>query len=222
VIESKDNWNYSRSLLFAWAIPYYHTGLRLTYPVASNFTAALHVVNNWNSTIDNNDFKSLGLMLNYALSGSTALILNVMDGVEESEPNIAGKKTVFDIILTHQLTDALALTLNADYGDERTLNGLATWKGVAAYGRYAIDSVSAIALRLEIFDDPMGYATGLSVPKLDIKEITGTYEYKFSNSLLLRGEARYDFANTTVFDKKTTVNSQNSQATILIGAVVMF
>ena len=28
MIESKDNWNYSRSLLFAWAIPYYHFGLR--------------------------------------------------------------------------------------------------------------------------------------------------------------------------------------------------
>ena len=28
VIEAKDNWNYSRSLLFAWAIPYYHFGFR--------------------------------------------------------------------------------------------------------------------------------------------------------------------------------------------------
>ncbi len=222
VIESKDNWNYSRSLLFAWAIPYYHTGIRLTYPVSNNFTAALHVVNNWNSTIDNNDFKSLGLALNYALSGSTAFTLNVMDGVEESDPNIAGKKTVFDIILTHQLTDALALTVNADYGDERTFSGLPIWKGVAAYGRYAIDSISAIALRLEIFDDPMGYATGLNVPKLDIKEITGTYEYKFSNSLLLRGEARYDFSNAAIFDKKTVVNSKKDQPTLLLGIVTTF
>jgi hypothetical protein len=31
VIESKDNWNYSRSLLFALAIPYYHAGARVTY-----------------------------------------------------------------------------------------------------------------------------------------------------------------------------------------------
>jgi len=26
VIESKDNWNYSRSLLLAWAITYFHCG----------------------------------------------------------------------------------------------------------------------------------------------------------------------------------------------------
>src|SRR5437870_4285419 len=31
VIEAKDNWNYSRGLLFALAIPYYHTGVRATY-----------------------------------------------------------------------------------------------------------------------------------------------------------------------------------------------
>ena len=222
VIESKDNWNYSRSLLFAWAIPYYHTGIRLTYPIASNFTAALHVVNNWNSTIDNNDFKSLGLALNYAVTSSTTFTLNVMDGVEESNPNIAGKKTVFDLILTHQFTDAFALTLNGDYGDERTFGGLATWKGVAAYGRYAIDTVSAVAVRLEIFDDPLGYATALNVPKLDVKEVTATYEYKFSNSLLLRAEARYDLANAKIFDKKANVNSQSNQPTLLVGAVVMF
>jgi predicted porin len=145
-----------------------------------------------------------------------------MDGVEESDPNIAGKKTAFDIILTHQLTDALALTVNADYGDERTFNGLATWKGVAAYGRYAIDSISAIAFRFEIFDDPIGYATALNVPKLDIKEITGTYEYKFSSSLLVRGEGRYDFSNSTIFDKKTAVNSKKDQPTLLLGIVTTF
>ena len=28
MIEAKDNWNYSRSLLFALAIPFYHVGVR--------------------------------------------------------------------------------------------------------------------------------------------------------------------------------------------------
>ncbi len=34
VIESKDNWNYSRSLLFAYAVPYFHFGLRSSLPVS--------------------------------------------------------------------------------------------------------------------------------------------------------------------------------------------
>ena len=31
VIESKDNWNYSRSILFGYAIPFYHFGVRAKY-----------------------------------------------------------------------------------------------------------------------------------------------------------------------------------------------
>ena len=222
VIESKDNWNYSRSLLFAWAVPYYHTGIRLTYPLADNFTAALHILNGWNSVTDNNDFKSSGLTLNYTPMSSTNFILNVMDGVEQSDPAIAGKKKVFDFIAIHQMTESFSVALNVDYGDERTFNGLAIWKGAAIYGRYAIDVKSAIALRGEIFNDPMGYATGIGAPKLNIKEFTGTYEYKFIDALLVRGEMRHDFTNKKIFDKNGTMNSEVSQTTALIGIVSIF
>ncbi len=222
VIESKDNWNYSRSLLFAWAIPYYHTGIRLTYPVASNLTVAVHVVNGWNSVTDNNAEKSLGLAVNYAPSGSTGLTLNVMDGFEQPDGIGAGKKKVFDFIFTQQVTEALALSLNADYGDESLLSGLYTWKGAALYGRYALTPTSALAVRAEVFDDPRGYATGLGVPQLDVKEVTATYEYKFAEALLVRGEARYDFSNAPVFDKKSTLNSETGQLTFLVGLVAMF
>lgn len=222
VIESKDNWNYSRSLLFAWAIPYYHTGLRLTYPFADNFTAAIHVVNGWNSVIDNNAEKSLGLMVSYSPTGSTGLILNVMDGFEQPTGVDVGKKKVFDFIVTQNVTDAFALTLNADYGDESLISGLCTWKGAAVYGRYAFNPKSAFALRAEVFDDPQGYATGLGVPRLDVREVTATYEYKFADALLVRGEARYDFSNVPIFDKEASVSTESGQMTFLVGIVAMF
>ena len=49
VIEAKDNWNYSRSLLFAWAIPYWHFGLRTSMPVSKIDTIGVQVVNGWNN-----------------------------------------------------------------------------------------------------------------------------------------------------------------------------
>ncbi len=222
VIESKDNWNYSRSLLFAYAIPYYHTGIRLTYPFASNFSLAVHLVNGWNSLLDNNDQKSLGLTLNYAPTASTGIILNIMDGSEQPSGLDVGKKTVLDLVLTQQVTEALSLVLNADYGDERLVTGLPVWKGVALYGRYLIDSKSAVGLRGEVFSDRDGYATGLGIPNLEVAEITGTYEYRFADVLLLRGEARYDFSNSPVFDRKTSINAQSGQFTLLVGLVVIF
>src|SRR5207244_956039 len=39
VIEAKDDWNYTRSLLFQLAIPFYHTGVRMTF--APNSTISL-------------------------------------------------------------------------------------------------------------------------------------------------------------------------------------
>ena len=47
VIETKDNWNYSRSLLFALAIPYYHEGMRVTYSPNDQWTLR-PLVNGWN------------------------------------------------------------------------------------------------------------------------------------------------------------------------------
>src|SRR5271157_153469 len=49
VIETNQNWNYSRSLLFAWAIPYYHFGLRASMPIGPHFTAGVQLVNGWNN-----------------------------------------------------------------------------------------------------------------------------------------------------------------------------
>ena len=49
VIEAKDNWNYSRSLLFAWAIPYCHFGLRTSMPVSKTETVGVQLVNGWNN-----------------------------------------------------------------------------------------------------------------------------------------------------------------------------
>jgi hypothetical protein len=219
VIEAKDNANYSRSLLFAWAIPYFHVGARVSYPVLSNLTLTAHVVNGWNNIVDNNSKKSFGLTANYALSSSTSITVNVLDGNEQPDTLSFGTKGVYDILVTHQPTDNVTLGLNFDYGDERLANGLATWKGAALYGKYTISPKSAIALRAELFSDPNGYATGIAQ---DLHEVTATYEYKFTDQLLVRAELRHDWSNQTVFDKKSTLNAEKHQDTIVLGTIITF
>ena len=60
-IESNANWNYSRSLLFALAVPCYHFGLRTSFPAGKHFTGGVQLVNGWNNIEDNNSGKTLGL-----------------------------------------------------------------------------------------------------------------------------------------------------------------
>jgi hypothetical protein len=49
VIESSSNWNYSRSLLFVLATPYYHFGVRASVPVTKSYTVGVQIVNAWNT-----------------------------------------------------------------------------------------------------------------------------------------------------------------------------
>ncbi len=225
VIESKDNWNYSRSFLFAYAIPYYHTGIRLTYPVSSALSGTLDILNGWNSTIDNNHSQTLGLTLNYTVSPSTSIVFNGIDGFEQPYLAPYGKKDVADFIITETVNDNLSLCLNADYGQERVANFLNIWKGIDLYERYSLNPKSAVALREEVYSDPFGYTTGVFAPKTTLSEVTITYEYHVFDPLMVRCELRDDMSNVAGAFNTASASpsfSAKSQPTFLIGVVATF
>ena len=58
VIETKDNWNYSRGLLFTYAVPFYHFGV-LPGLTSEKTTLAAYVTNGLNNVQDNNRGKRL-------------------------------------------------------------------------------------------------------------------------------------------------------------------
>ncbi len=55
VIESNSNWNYSRSMMFYYAIPYFHFGAKAAYTFNSKWSANVSLVNGWNNTFINHD-----------------------------------------------------------------------------------------------------------------------------------------------------------------------
>jgi len=227
VIESNGNWNYSRSYLFSFSIPYYHMGMRLTYPISSSFTVALHVVNSWNTVVDNNHSKSVGLGLTYTPTSSTTINLNGMNGFEQSYAAPYGKKEVGEIIITQGIGDNFSLAADGDYGQERVANFLYVWKGVAAYGKYQLSPKSDLAARGEVYYDPFGYTTGVPFAKATFKEVTLTYEYHPWDPLMLRLEARDDFANGNAFLSAGSaapfgLPTKNSQPTLTVGVVTTF
>jgi hypothetical protein len=60
VIETKDNWNYSRGLLFSWAIPYFHFGMSGKYAFNSKFAVTGYLMNGWNNSVDNGNGRTTG------------------------------------------------------------------------------------------------------------------------------------------------------------------
>jgi hypothetical protein len=218
VIETLGNINYSRSLLFTYAVPYFHNGLCASYTFSPQFSSTLYLYNGWNTVVDNNTDKTLGAELTWTPDSVFNFIENFIGGAEE--PNATAKRYVFDSIFNLQATDDLFVTLDADYGQESvTPAGFAIWKGAALTAKYTLSGVSAISARGEYYYDQSGFTTGIAQK---LKELTLTYEYKFGGSLVTRLEYRYDGSDFNVFEDNMGNMTKNNQNTLLIGSVYSF
>ncbi len=218
VIETKDNFNYSRSLLFSYAIPYYHTGLRAKYSFNEKVAVTGLLVNGWDNFTDNNGGKTLGVSVSLAPTKRLSIVQNYMAGPEQPDDN-RNWRHLSDTTVTYLASDKLTLMGNFDYGKETLSNGLSGhWRGFAGYLRYAFTSKLAFAPRFEIFDDHDGFRTGL---RQRLKEVTLTQELKLATNLLARFEFRRDFSDQEFFNRSfgRTVRSQN---TLLVGFSYFF
>lgn len=227
VIESKDNWNYSRSLLFSYAIPYWHFGARTSLPVSKTETIGLQVVNGWNDVSKSNGGVTIGLT-SALTKPKYALNLNYYGGPENAE-TAHGFRNLFDATLLLTPSGKFNAYLNYDYGQNRdatfTIDGttfgdtsLNHWQGVAFAARGQVSAKSALAGRYEYFSDPNGFTTATIQ---HVQEFTATYEYKWVEGLLARVEYRGDFSNVNSFHKDTT-QFTDSQSTVTFGLVAFF
>ena len=219
VIETKDNWNYSRALLFAWAVPYYHFGLRTTLPVGSHFTGGVQVVNGWNNVEDNNSGKTLGFIGNFTSKKAT-WNNDYYTGPENTATN-KGWRNLYDTTLLLTPSDKANFYINFDYGRNKNPDGsVATWNGIAGAAHFQLNSWFALSPRLEWFDDHEGFATGTGVAQ-QLKEFTITAEAKATQGVLARLEYRRDWSDQDFFQKGPT-GATNHQDTVSLGIVAFF
>jgi len=219
VIETHANFNYSRSLLFAWAIPYYHFGARVSKPFG-NWTAGVQVLNGWNNVQDNNSGKTLGLTSAY-VTPKVSHFMNYYVGPEHALGAVGGTRHLFDTTLAASPSDKVSLYLNLDYGLDKnkiTQKG-DSWYGIAGAIKYSPTAWFSVSPRLEEFIDDKGYATG-TIQKL--KEFTFTAELKHSKGFLTRAEYRRDWSNKAVFEHGNEPGSVKNQNTILVGIIAYF
>lgn len=205
VIEAKDNWNYSRSILFGYAIPFTHTGLRLTAPV-EDFTLQASLVNAWDFVNDNNKYKTLGLSVGYKFPSSTQAILNAYLGPEGATSS--DWRWILDLVVSHSFSEMVGVKLNADYGKEDA----GKWYGVAANAKWHLLPCFSLSGRLEYFGDPDGIRTG-SVAKY--WEGTVTAGFPFSSNGEIRAEFRHDQADASVFAGGTSKGQNTVQLAFL-------
>jgi len=217
-IPAKDNLNYSRSLLFAWSVPYYHLGVRASYPVSGTLTLNGYLYNGWNGIAVNNG-KTLGFEAAYAPASAWSFVVNWLGGPADPDSVSNSFRNVYEVIASFQATDRLSLAANGIYGQDQPYGHIVLWRGVAGYIKYTATDVSSFALRAEAFDDPEGFMT--LMPQ-SLYEATVTYEYRPLAGLILRAEYRYDWSNASAFDGSGGALQRRNQATLGVGAIVVF
>lgn len=227
VIEAKDNPNITRSILFGFAIPFTHTGIRADYTAGPlTFTAGLN--NGWDQVKDLNDDVTIESQIAYSYSGSTITDLwigvtgyfgrefvEVENAIGETASS-NGWRELVTAVGTMTLMDKITFIVDADFGWQQDLvldvgaNDInASWWGIAGYIVLDVHPAINFAIRGEYFDDADGFRTGLEqelfeiTPTISVKPFKGLIaDNRFLDNFEARAEFRWDHSNEDFFENE--------------------
>ncbi|MGA9750804.1 MAG: porin [Acidobacteriota bacterium] len=194
------NDNVSRSFLFGYSAPFTTTGIKVSYPISTSWSAMVMVVQGWDVVSDNNGGKTVGGQVVWSPDSDATYTFTYLGGPEQTG-NDSNWRNVHDFCGTWKATPALTLGLNADYGHERAALGprqSASWYGAAGYVTFAFTDRFQVALRAELFDDPQGARTGTAQ---SLRELTISPTWRVGRHFIVRGDLREDWSNKDVFQK---------------------
>ncbi len=218
VIESPSDLNFSRSILFGYAVPFTHTGGRITYAVNSDVNIIVGANQGWDTTgvrPNSSDVNALTAEYGVAWNPSKAFSLTAQGyngPVEQGSANIgAGQpiRQLTDFVATYHYNPSFTITLNGDFGSQNRsyqlgrygqlltdgagnpLIGTDAWDGAALYLSYT-KGLFTLTGRGEYFADNGGSRTGFDQRW---EEGTVTLAYAPNNNLIFRAEYRYDASN---------------------------
>lgn len=226
VVDTKDNFNYSRAWLFTYG-PYYHMGLRAKYAFNDKVALTGFLVNGWDNVFENNvkAGKTVGLSLGLTPTKKFALTQTFMSGPEAPNANVPAVSArdnwrhIADTVATVYVTDKFILLGNFVHGrDGDNAGNRGSWTGFAGYFKYAFTDKLAFSPRFEVLRDEDGLRTGVAQT---VKDITLTQEIKLANNFITRFEYRRDFSNRKFFTNAASVTKDN-QNTFIIGLSYFF
>jgi len=197
----KDNWNWSRSNLF-FALPFYHAGVRLTYPFSDELTGAVYATNGWNDILNRNRYPCFAGLLTWTPSERFSGTLLYFGGVEPFSDAPEGQpwRNLFDVNATWNLSPQLSFAMQADAGVEANNFGASWWASGAVYARLHPSDWLYVAARADYFhENAAPGAARIFFPSDDVFSTTATLDFRPVDNLSLRVEYRFDWASADIF-----------------------
>ncbi len=223
-IAVRDNWNWSRSNLF-FALPFYHTGIRLALNATKEITLTLAGFNGWNSVVDDNDGKSLMALFTYTLEGKLVLNLLYFGGPERKKGAPEGQpwRSLFDLNALWTMSEYVSLLAHADAGFEPGKLGTTSWAAGALYTRFHVAKPLFVAARGDVLYEHAGEsgslrASPLFFPAPWVASATLTVEAKPDEQVSFRIEGRHDHAAGDIYYRGTVVGNGSPQSPFVANA----
>ncbi len=220
VYESKDNWVYSRGLLFNFAMPIAHEGVRVSTALSPEITVAATLANGsdlWTNDVGftQSPYKTgiLGMTYGKDATSATANLYISKDPVTTEDAFL------LDVVFTQGMGQ-WAFNLSGDYGKL----GASAWMGLGGSVKYDLaDDGLEIVGRVEFLDDQDGIHTGLLDPAdltgVTLFSLTGGLNYPVGSNAELRAELRLDRASAKVYG---FADPSDSIATFSAAAIAWF
>ena|SRR6266571_2499745 len=232
VIWSPSNNNFSHSILFG-AIPFTHTGVRVSYAAADTVTLYGGLNNGWDQLTDANKGKTVELGATFTPIKPLSITVSDYRGQEPTGGGENGTRNSFNFVASYTVMEPLTLGFEFLKVDQKNAISVdpaaagtridAKYTGVAGYVTYMFMPKVRGALRLESFDDKDGFHFGfpaLTTSATKYRETTLTLGYLAADNLEVRGELRMDRATQPVFTDGA--NFSKSLTTFAIQALYKF
>jgi hypothetical protein len=218
VVTAPDNFFFSHAYTMQYGEPFTHTGILSSYPVNNNISLTGGVVTGWDSFFQEPPNFLGGVTLTTDDSNSS-LAFSVITGDVGDGDVAEHHRTMYSVVLSHNITEALHYKLQHDMGIEEKWAGAdaAKWYGVNQYLTYDINDQVSVGTRLEWFRDEDG--ARVTGNKAHFLAATVGLNYKPLSWLTLRPEVRYDHSvETAAYNDGLS----NDQVLISADAIVRF
>jgi hypothetical protein len=227
VFVPRDDWNYSRSLLYNFAEPFYHLGARIYKYKNTTDYWMVNVNRGWNRVggVPGSDNVGGGVSWGKQVSKKLNAVVNTMVSSEPDFAGISNERYLGDLVLTYVSSPKWTFALNGDYWHQSDfllstggpeVNG--NVGGLAGYALHNLNKKSYVALRAEFLDDAEG-AAGTGAAQT-IWETTLTYAYKLNKYAQVKAEYRHDSSDVPVFFTSDFLAPSHGQDT-LGGALIL-
>lgn len=227
VVTAPDNFFYSHAYTMQYGEPFTHTGVLFSYPVNNNISLTGGVVTGWDSFFQEPP-NFLGGVSYSTDDEKTSVAFSVITGDVGDRPTPEHHRTMYSIVVNHDIADNLHYTLQHDLGIEEQFTGQdsAKWYGVNQYLTFDLNDEVSTGLRFEWFRDEDGarvgaIGTGNTFPggQNHYFALTAGVNYSPVSWFKVRPEVRYDWAtNGTPYDNA----SDDDQVLISADAIITF